>query len=290
MSESPAISPTVTLLLSCEDRPGIAAAVTRFLFEQGTNIVHAEQHGDAEAGVFFQRVEVEFPGTQDDLVELRELFAPIAEEFDMKYSIRHSSDRPRVAILCSKQGHCIYDLLARWSLREMPGELALVASNHDTHREATERAGFSYHHLPVDPDNRPAQQQALSDLLTSNDIDLVVMARYMQILPGSIIDAFPSRVINIHHSFLPAFPGGKPYHQAHARGVKLIGVTGHYATAELDEGPIIDQDVVRVSHRQSADELVRRGRDLETVVLARAVKAHLENRVLVYGNKTVVFS
>lgn len=280
---------TVTLLLSCQDQPGIAAAVTQFVFDSGANVLHAEQHGDAEAGVFFQRVEVELPDAEERLEELRESFKPIADKFAMSYSIRHASERPRVAILCSKQGHCIYDLLARWSLGEMPAELVLVASNHDTHRDATERAGFDFHHLPVDIDDREAQQQELVNLLTENDIDLVIMARYMQILPASIIDAFPSRVINIHHSFLPAFPGGKPYHQAHARGVKLIGVTAHYATEDLDEGPIIDQDVTRVSHRQSPTELVQRGRDLETVVLARAVKAHLQNRILVYGNKTVVF-
>ena len=283
-------SPTATLLLSCQDRPGIAAAVTKFLFDHGTNIVHAEQHGDAEAGVFFQRVEVELLAGASTVSDLTTEFAAVANQFDMKYSIRHSDERPRVAILCSKQGHCIYDLLARWSLGEMPGELALVASNHDTHRQATEQAGFDFHYLPVDVNDRAAQQTALLDLLSDSNIDLVVMARYMQILPESIIDAFPSRIINIHHSFLPAFPGGKPYHQAHARGVKLIGVTAHYATIDLDEGPIIAQVVTRVSHRQTPADLVQRGRDLETVVLAEAVKAHLENRILVYGNKTVVFA
>lgn len=280
---------TATLLLSCQDRPGIAAAVTKFLFDNGTNIMHAEQHWDTEAGIFFQRVQADLANATATIEELRERFEPVAAEFDMDYSIRHSSERPRVAVLCSKQGHCIYDLLARWSLSELPGEFVLVASNHDTHRQVTEQAGVPFHHLPVDVKDRAAQQQGLLDLLTTNDIDLVVMARYMQILPESIIDAFPNRIINIHHSFLPAFPGGKPYHQAHARGVKLIGVTAHYATADLDEGPIIDQDVTRVSHRQSPTELVQKGRDLETVVLARAVKAHLENRILAYQNKTVVF-
>ncbi len=282
-------SATATLLLSCPDRQGIAAATTGFLFERQTNIIHAEQHVDAQAGVFFQRIEVDTDGLVGSVAELANDFAAIAARFDMNYAIRESIDRPRVAVLCSQQGHCLYDLLGRWSLGEMAGELAFVASNHDVHRDAVERSGHEFHHLPVDVNDRETQQRELLELLVSNEIDLVVMARYMQILPESLIDAFPSRIINIHHSFLPAFPGGRPYHQAHERGVKLIGVTGHYATAELDEGPIIEQDVARVSHRLSVEDLVARGRDLEIVVLARSVQAHLQNRVLVYGNKTVVF-
>ncbi|MFQ3315902.1 MAG: formyltetrahydrofolate deformylase [Candidatus Poriferisodalaceae bacterium] len=281
--------PTATLLLSCPDRPGIAAAVTSYLFERGTNVVHAEQHVDVQAGIFFQRVEVEIENLSGTLDEFEIGFAVIAESFAMEFKIRLSTERPRVAILCSKQGHCTYDLLARWSLGEIPAQLAFVASNHETLREPTERAGYDFHHLPVDPANKELQQETLRRLLVDNDIDLVIMARYMQVLPARVVDLFPSQIINIHHSFLPAFPGSKPYHQAHARGVKLIGVTAHYATVALDEGPIIEQEVIRVTHRHSPEELVQKGRDLETIVLARAVKAHINNQVLVYGNKTVVF-
>jgi formyltetrahydrofolate deformylase len=283
------VSGTAVLLLSCLDQRGIVAAVSGFLAEKGVSIVHAEQHADSEAGIFFQRVEFELEGLLGTVAELKADFLSVAVQFGIDFSLHLSTDRPRVAILCSQQGHCLYDLLARWGLGEMPGELALVASNHATHQAVVERSGTPYHHLPVDPNDRPAQQRALLDLLADSNVDLVVMARYMQILPRELIDAFPHRIVNIHHSFLPAFPGGRPYHQAHARGVKLIGATGHYATADLDEGPIIEQDVSRVNHRHSPAELVRRGRDLEMVVLARAVRAHLDHRVLVYGNKTVVF-
>lgn len=280
-------TPTASLLISCPDRPGIAAAVTSFLYERSANIVHADQHVDVQAGIFFQRLE--FDGVPMNPTSLRDDFAGVATAFDMDFTIRLSSDRPKVAILCSRQGHCLYDLLARWSLGELPCELALVASNHLDHQAAVERSGVAFHHVPVNRDHEQEQHHALLDLLAEEQIELVIMARYMQILPESIVSAFPNRIINIHHSFLPAFPGGRPYHQAHARGVKLIGATAHYATLDLDEGPIIEQDVSRVTHRHGPTDLVSRGRDLEMLVLARAVKAHLKHQVLVYDNKTVVF-
>ncbi|MCB0995640.1 MAG: formyltetrahydrofolate deformylase [Acidimicrobiales bacterium] len=280
---------TATLLLSCPDQPGIVAAVSQFVADHGGNIVHAEQHTDREEGIFFQRVEFEVDGFGLEREGIRAAFDPILERFAMSASIRFSDQVQRVAVLVSKQGHCLLDLLGRWHMNELPGHLALVASNHPDHCDVTNSFGVDFHHLPVTPDTKQQQEADLLALLADEGIDLVVMARYMQILSPAVVAAHPMRIINIHHSFLPAFPGGRPYHQAHERGVKIVGVTAHYATADLDEGPIIEQDVVRVSHRDGVTDLVRKGRDLEMVVLARAVRAHLEHRILVYGNKTVVF-
>ncbi|MEM9134784.1 MAG: formyltetrahydrofolate deformylase [Actinomycetota bacterium] len=280
---------TAVLRLRCPDQPGVVAQVASLLASTGANIEHAEQHGDQSTGVFFQRIEFTYPAGTDFMTALEWGLAELAPKLDLTSSINHIPAKTRVAILCSKQGHCLYDLLSRWELGEMPGDLRLVASNHDTHKEAVERTGVPFHHLPVDPDDRRRQQEQLLDLLQSGDIDLVIMARYMQILPDFLIDAFKHRIINIHHSFLPAFPGGRPYHQAHARGVKLVGATAHYATVDLDEGPIIEQDVVRVNHRFSPEALARSGRDLEMVVLSRAVRAHLEHRIVVHDNRTIIF-
>jgi formyltetrahydrofolate deformylase len=207
----------------------------------------------------------------------------------MAVDVRVTGAPVRVALLASKQPHCLYDLLTRWKTGELPVELPLVVSNHPDHADACAWFGVEYHHLPVSAATKPAQEAAVLDLLAAARIDLVVMARYMQILSPGFCERYPNRIINIHHSFLPAFVGAKPYHQAHERGVKLIGVTAHYATADLDQGPIIDQDVARASHRDAPEDLVRKGRDLEMVVLARAVRAHVEHRVLVFGRKTVVF-
>lgn len=280
---------SATLLLSCPDQPGIVAAVSQFVADHGGNIVHADQHTDREEGVFFQRVEFELVGGDMEPGAIRDAFGPIVERFGMQADLRFSGGHQRVAVLVSRQGHCLLDLLGRWHMGEMPGRLALVASNHADHAEVTRSFGIDFHHLAVTPDTKSEQETRLLELFERELIDLVVMARYMQILSPAVVDAHPMRIINIHHSFLPAFPGGRPYHQAYERGVKIIGVTAHYATADLDEGPIIEQDVVRVSHRDGVADLVRKGRDLEMVVLARAVRAHLEHRILVYGNKTVVF-
>jgi formyltetrahydrofolate deformylase len=279
--------PTGVLLLSCPDQPGLVHAVADFVLTARGNIVHAEQHIDVESGVFFQRVEFDAPGL--DAESLARSFAPMAERFSMTVQARMSADRPRIALLASTQPHCLTDLLARWRSGELPADVAVVVSNHPDHAALAAFHGVPFHHLPVTAENRATQEQEVLDVLAAEGVELVVLARYMQVLGPQILDAYRSRIINIHHSFLPAFIGARPYHQAQHRGVKLIGATAHYATAELDEGPIITQDVTAVSHRDSVQDMIRKGRDLETVVLARAVRAHVEHRTLVYGNKTIVF-
>jgi formyltetrahydrofolate deformylase len=283
------VGPTATLLLSCPDRPGLVAAVAEFVFKRGGNIVHADQHTDAEEGIFFQRVEFGLDGFALARDNIGPEFAELADRFEMGVQLRFSDDVPRVALMVSREPHCMYDLLARWRSGELPADIPLVISNHPDHADAADHFGVAYHHLPVSPETKPEQEAAVLALLDDHAIDVVVLARYMQILSADFVAHYPNRIINIHHSFLPAFAGGRPYHQAHQRGVKIVGVTAHYVTAELDQGPIVDQDVVRVSHRDAVDDLVRKGRDLEKIVLARAVLAHLQSRVLVYGNKTVVF-
>lgn len=281
----------MVLLLRCLDRPGIVAAVAELLARQGANIVHADQHTDRERGLFLQRVEVEFDDGAPDGDEFSDALGPLAERFAMTWSM-HLARRPaRLAVLVSKEGHCLSDLLSRVELGELSAEIAVVASNHDRLRPVVERVGLPYRHLPIDDDagGRPAQEHAIDQLLTAHDVDLVVLARYMQILSEEFCRRWSGRVINIHHSFLPAFKGARPYHRAHERGVKIIGATAHYATADLDEGPIIVQDVTPVSHRDEVADLVRKGRDLERTVLADAVRLHLEHRVLAYENRTVVF-
>lgn len=282
--------PTARLLVSCPDQRGLVAAVADFISGHGGDIVHAEQHTDQRAGVFFQRVEFRTGGLDLARPELPEAFAPIAERLNMRVQVRWSDERRPVAILASHQPHCLYDLLARWQTGEMPGSLAMVISNHPEHADLVGHFGVPYYHLPVNPQTRPEQEKAILRLLADADVELVVLARYMQVLSAAVIETYPSKIINIHHSFLPAFIGARPYHQAYERGVKVVGVTAHYATVELDRGPIIDQDVIRVSHRDDVDDLIRAGRDLETAVLARAVRYHLTDRILVFGNKTVVFS
>lgn len=278
---------TLVALLHGPDRPGLVARVAGWIFERGGNILHADQHRDMEAGVFFQRVEwVPAPGRDRDDADA---FRAFAGTLGMAVRVASSGHRPRVAIFVSRFDHCFHDLVLRWKAGEYACEIAAVVSNHETLRPAAEAYGLSYHVIPVDPSRKGQAEAEQRALLEREGIELVVLARYMQILSADFLDAFGRPVINIHHSFLPAFAGGRPYHQAHERGVKLIGATAHYATAVLDDGPIIQQDVVRVTHRDSVESLVRRGRDLEKLVLAQAVRCHLENRVLVYGNKTVVF-
>jgi formyltetrahydrofolate deformylase len=280
---------TAVLLISCRDQKGLVASVSDFLYRHDGNIVHADQHTDREEGVFLQRVEFELSGFSLDRDRIAEAFAPVGQRFEMHWSLRFSDETPRIALLVSKLPHCLYDLLARWRLGEFRAEIPAIISNHDAAREIAAEFGVAYHALPVTTETKRAQEGALLTLLDGERIDLIVMARYMQILSDRVIERYPQRIINIHHSFLPAFAGGRPYHQAHERGVKIIGATAHYATAELDQGPIIEQDVARVSHRDSVEDLIRKGRDLEKVVLARAVDLHLRHRVIVYGNKTVVF-
>jgi formyltetrahydrofolate deformylase len=283
------VNPTATLLLSCPDQPGLVAAVAEFIFGNGGNIVHADQHTDAEEGIFFQRVEFGLDGFAIARDDIARAFDDLATRFAMQMQLTFSDEVPRVAVMMSREPHCMYDLLARWKTGEYAADIPLVISNHPDHADAAEHFGVEYHHLPVTPGTKPEQEAKVLALCAEHDVDVIVLARYMQILSPDFVAHFPNRIINIHHSFLPAFAGSRPYHQAHQRGVKIIGVTAHYVTAELDQGPIVDQDVVRVSHRDSVADLVRKGRDLEKIVLARAVLAHLESRVLVYGNKTVVF-
>jgi formyltetrahydrofolate deformylase len=284
---------TAVLLLSCPDHRGVVAAVATFIAGHDGNIVHADQHVDpvgVGAGpVFFQRIEFELDGFGLARDEIASAFAPIAESFGMQVALRFSDDRIRTALLASKQPHCLADLLVRWSSGELPCDISVVVANHPDHAALCAGLDVPFVHLPVDEGGQAVQERQVLDTLAEHDTELVVMARYMRVLSPAAIAAYPNRIINIHHSFLPAFIGANPYRQAHDRGVKLIGATAHYATDDLDEGPIIDQATTRVSHRDDVARLTRAGRDLETTVLARAVRAHLEHRVLVYGRKTVVF-
>jgi formyltetrahydrofolate deformylase len=281
---------TARLLLSAPDRPGLAAAVSGFVADHGGNILEADQYTDGEAGVFFQRVEFDLLHFDLDRDELIPALRTVTDRLNVDIHLRYSDEPRRIGILVSKQVHCLYDLLARSTEGALPAEVSFVVGNHPEGREAAHRFGIPFHHLPVTEANRQEQEAAISGLTEETGTELLVMAKYMQILTPEFCRQFASRVINIHHSFLPAFAGARPYHQAYDRGVKVIGVTGHYATAELDQGPIIDQAVTPVSHRDGPEDLIRMGRDLETVVLARAVRLHLTDRVLVHGRKTVVFT
>ena len=282
-------SVTATLLISCRDQKGLVASVSDFLYRNDGNIIHADQHTDQQEGIFLQRVEWELDGFAIPREGIAGAFEPIAERFDMTWSLRFSDYMPRVALFVSKLPHCLYDLLARWRLGELQAEIPVVISNHDDQAPIAESFGIEYRRFEMTPETKVFEEARIVALLEEQRIDVIVLARYMQVLSERFVSRYPNRIINIHHSFLPAFPGARPYHHAHERGVKIIGATAHYVTAELDQGPIIDQDVVRVSHRDSVDDLVRKGRDLEKLVLARAVDLHLRNRILVYGNKTVVF-
>ena len=282
-------SPTAALLVSCPDQRGLVATVANFIFEHSGNIIHADQHTDREEGVFLQRIEWELDGFDLDRNAVGAAFAPLADRFGMQWSLRFSDEQPRVALFVSRHGHCLYDILARWRLGELDADFVTVISNHEDMQDVAQDFELPFHHLPVTSDTKTAQENQAVEILDALDVDLIVLARYMQILSPEFVARYRGRIINIHHSFLPAFAGARPYHQAHERGVKVVGATAHYVTAELDGGPIIEQDVTRVSHRDDVVDLVQKGRDLEKVVLARAVRLHLENRVIVYGNKTVVF-
>jgi formyltetrahydrofolate deformylase len=280
---------TARLLIRSPDQPGLIAAVTSFIGAQGANIVRADQHTDPDESAFFMRVEIARDTLPDDREAFERAFHAVAEPLQMTWRLEWGDRPKRMAILVSKQDHCLNDLMYRWRTRELRVELPLVISNHDAARQQVELLGVPFHHLPITPETKPEQEARIAELLDANDIDFVVLARYMQILSPQFARARQGRVINIHHSFLPAFPGAQPYQRAHARGVKLIGATSHYVTEDLDEGPIIDQQTTHVDHRDSVADLVRTGRDLERVVLARAVRLHAEDLVLISGNRTVVF-
>ena len=286
MSASTA-SATLVALLHGPDQPGLVARVSGWIFERGGNILHADQHRDMEAGVFFQRVEW-VPPTGTDAAAMASEFEGFARGLGMNPRVSRSGRRPRVVLFVSKFDHCFHDLLLRWKSGDYAADFVAVVSNHPDLAEATRGYGLPYYHIPVGAATKAEAEAKQLALLAELKADLVVMARYMQVLSAEFLDRIPP-VINIHHSFLPAFAGGRPYHQAYERGVKLIGATAHYATAVLDDGPIIQQDVARVTHRQDVSDLVRLGRDLERLVLAQAVRVHLEHRVLVYGKRTVVF-
>jgi formyltetrahydrofolate deformylase len=281
---------TARLLVSCPDRPGIVAAVSGFLFHHGANIIDSDQHStDPEGGRFFMRMEFSTAGLDLGRGELAKAFArDVAERFDMRWRVSYADELKRMAILASRYEHCLLDLLWRWRRGELRTEVVLVASNHPELERDARSFGVPYHHLPVPRDGKDEAEERLLGLLSAK-VDLVVLARYMQILSPSFLERVGVPLINIHHSFLPAFVGQHPYRQAHRRGVKIIGATAHYVTEELDAGPIIEQDVERVSHRDNVADLERLGEDVERTVLARAVKLHLEDRVLVHENRTVVF-
>jgi formyltetrahydrofolate deformylase len=278
-----------TLLVSCPDTRGIVAALAQLLYGHGANILDADQHTDAAAGQFFQRIRFDLSQIHTDRVTLERAIGEVAERFSMQWRLAYGGKPKRLALFVSKYDHCLYDLLLRHRAGELACEIAVVISNHPELAPVAAQFGVPYEVFPITKDTKRAQEEREMARLEELGVDLVVLARYMQVLSGEFVKRWPARIINIHHSFLPAFMGGRPYHQAHERGVKLIGATAHYATSDLDEGPILDQDVARCSHRDSVEDLVRKGRDLEKVVLARAVRAHLDDRVLVYGNKTVVF-
>ncbi|HVM28267.1 MAG TPA: formyltetrahydrofolate deformylase [Mycobacteriales bacterium] len=281
---------TAVLLLTCPDARGIVAAVAEWLYRHGANIVEVDQHTDHHEGLFFQRVEFELQDFGLPDAEVLPAFrAEVGDRFAMECDLRFPEQVPRIAVLASKQPHCLLDLLARWRTGELAAEIALVVSNHTDHAEACAFFGVPFHHLPVEQGRKAEQEARVAELVDGSGAELVVLARYMQVLSAGFCARYAHRVINIHHSLLPAFVGAKPYHQAFERGVKVIGATAHYATADLDQGPIIAQDVAKVTHRDSVEDLVARGRDLEAHVLARAVRLHLAAKVLVHGSRTVVF-
>ncbi len=280
-------SESIIALLYGPDQSGLVAKVSGWIFDRKSNIHHADQHKDEEANIFFQRVEWSPSGQVDEEAAAFEKFA--AEDLGMTVKVAKSGDRPKVALFVSKIDHCFHDTILRFRAGEMSGELACIISNHETLRTDTGTYDIPFYHVPVTKETRAEAEAQQLKVVHEHGAELIVMARYMQVLSNDFLNAAACPVINIHHSFLPAFAGGKPYHQAHSRGVKLIGATAHYATADLDEGPIIHQDVTRINHRNAIPDLIRKGRDLEKSVFAHAIRLHLDNRILVYNNKTVVF-
>lgn len=280
---------TAILLVDCPDRKGIVAAIANFLYQHGANILHADQHQDNKMGRFFMRIEWDLKEFDLDRDSFRQHFETIARDFQMDWRADYSRDLPAMALFVSSYLHCLVDLLHRYKIGELKCTIPIIISNHDDARELAEFYGIPYHRILVDPTNKAEAERAQLELLDRHAIELVVLARYMQVLSPDFVARYPRRIINVHHSFLPAFSGARPYHAAFERGVKLIGATGHYVTDTLDDGPIIEQDMVRISHRDQVEDLSQKGRDLERVVLARAVRWQLEHRILCYGNKTVVF-
>jgi len=282
-------SPTATLLFSCPDQRGLVAKIANFIYCHNGNIIHADHHTDFAAGLFLTRIEWQLEGFDLSREAIAPTVASLAKSLDATWQLHFSDRVPRLSIWVSRQDHCLLDLLWRHEAKEFLAEIPLIISNHPDLKAIASQFGADFYHMPITKTNKAEQEAKQLELLNYYQIDLVVLAKYMQVLSANFLSSF-NNVINIHHSFLPAFAGAKPYHQAYQRGVKIIGATAHYVTPDLDAGPIIEQDVVRVSHRDDVDDLIRKGKDLERMVLARAVRSHLQNRVLVYGDRTVVFA
>src|SRR6187551_1947800 len=280
---------TATLLITCPDTRGIVAAIADFLYQHNANILHADQHQDAENNLFLMRVEWDLANFNLAEASFGQAFTPIATKFGMQWQLKLSQHKTRVAIMVSQYDHCLADLLHRHKSGELACEIPLVISNHRDTEALVKFYGIDFHYLPVSKEIKTEVEGAQFKLFDDYNIDLIVLARYMQILSPDFVARYPQRIINIHHSFLPAFIGARPYHRAFERGVKLIGATGHYVTEVLDEGPIIEQDIDRISHRDQVEDLIQKGRDLERIVLSKAVRWHIENRILLYANKTVIF-
>jgi formyltetrahydrofolate deformylase len=280
---------TATLLVTCPDARGIVAAIADFLYQHNANILHADQHQDAENNLFLMRVEWDLNDFNLDESAFADAFGVIAKQFNMQWQLKLSQHKARVAIMVSQYDHCLADLLQRYKSGELACEIPLIISNHRNTEALANFYGIDFHHIEVNKDNKAQAEAAQFKLFDDYKIDLIVLARYMQILSPQFVARYPQQIINIHHSFLPAFIGARPYHRAFERGVKLIGATSHYVTEVLDEGPIIEQDIDRISHRDQVEDLIQKGRDLERVVLSKAVRWHIENRILLYANKTVIF-
>lgn len=280
----------LTILIHCEDRTGIISAVTNFLHQKSGNIIYLDQHVDQETGVFFMRLECEFIADLSLIDFKNEFQEGLATRFKMKWSCHEAGVKPKMAVFVSKYNHCLYDLLSRYQSGELLVEIPFIISNHDNLRHVANQFDIPYHHIPVTKTTKAQAEREQLQLLEAADVDFIVLARYMQIVSKTLISRYPNRIINIHHSFLPAFVGAKPYHAAYERGVKIIGATSHYVTEALDAGPIIAQDVTTVSHSHSIQDFISKGRDLEKIVLSRAVKLHMQRKTMVYNNKTVIFT
>jgi formyltetrahydrofolate deformylase len=281
---------TAILLIHCPDKPGILAAVTEFINQHKGNILYLDQYVNREDKVFFMRVEWELTNFQIPKEKVEEYFQTlIAARYDMNFRLYFADTKPRMAIFVSKMSHCLYDLLSRYAMGEWHVEIPIIISNHPDMESVAKRFGIEYHYLPITKENKAQQEAKQLEILKNYKINFCVLARYMQILSAEFINHYPDRIINIHHSFLPAFAGAKPYHAAHERGVKIIGATSHYVTSDLDAGPIIEQGVTHISHKDTVDELIRKGRDLEKIVLSHAVEKHIERKILAYQNRTIVF-
>ncbi len=286
------MTPTATLLFYCDDKPGILATITDYINKHNGNIIHLDQHVDSEEKLFYIRIEWEidrFGIPRDDIPKELEALFPEKDE-RLIFDLYFSDNVPRMALFVSKMSHCLYDLLARYEAGEWSVKIPLIISNHEELEDVAKKFGIPYYFIPITKETKAAQESKERALLDRYNVDFIVLARYMQVLSDRFVEAYPNKIINIHHSFLPAFVGAKPYHAAHRRGVKIIGATSHYVSADLDAGPIIEQDVVRITHRSAINELVAKGRDLEKIVLARAVEKHIKRKILVYNNRTVVFS